>query len=175
VNAWQLQRVENFVEDIAQQRGHTMQDIVVKPSLGNNILWRSTYIANDKIYVDAVRAGISAVKHYPGGEIKLLQQDELREKFPADSVLFNDIQRFTYFSDDYIAWYPGRENVIGDVRYALLPDSIEPLWGIEIDADQSDQHARFVTFRDNSKSKRDRFWSMLKGDDVLPLEITGKQ
>lgn len=170
LNAWQMQRAENFVKDLAQQRGHTIQDIVVKPSLGNNILWRSTYIANNRIYVDAVRVGISGIKHYPGDDIKLLQQDEIREKFPDDSVIYNDIERFKFFSDDYIAWYPGRENVIGDVRYALLPDSIEPLWGIEIDADQSDQHARFVTFRDNTESERDRFWHMLKGDDVLPLE-----
>ena len=59
--------------------------------------------------------------------------------------------------------------MIGDARYALLPDSIKPLWGIEFDVDQSQQHAQFVTFRNNHQPYLERFIDMLKGRDVDPF------
>jgi len=170
VCAWQLNRAETFVRQLAEQRGHTIERLVVKPTLGNNLLWRSTYINHDVIHVDALRAGFNGIKHYPGSSVAKLAQTEINNTFASDSVLYNDINRFNYFSDDYLAWYPGKPNVIGDMRYALLPDSIEPLWGIKFDTDQSLQHARFVTFRVNSKENRQRFFDMLKGRDVPPLQ-----
>ena len=166
LNAVQLNRVENHMKDVAEQRGHEIERMVVKPSLGNNLLWRSTYIYKNKIYTDAVRAVPSGIQFYPGGEIQQLREDEINSKFVAGSVLYTDILRFKYFSDDYIAWHPHKENVIGDVRYAMLPDSIEPLWGIKIDVDQSDKHVKFVTFRENNPQSRDKFWKMLTGQDI---------
>lgn len=169
LSAWQLDRAETYMIQLAQQRGHAVEDLVVKPSLGNNFLWRSTYMFNGRIYVDAVRTGLDGIKHYPGNSIALLQQDEIEQRFASNSVLYNDIQRFKYFSADYLAWHPDNPGVIGDVRYALLPDSISPLWGIEFDAAQDQQHVRFVTYRNNSRENRSRFFAMLKGLDVNPL------
>ena len=169
IGAWQLNRAEKVIEEVANQRGHKIERLVVKPSLGNNILWRSTYIYQNKIYADAIRVGLSGIKHYPGNSVKQLQQPEISKTFVMDSVLYNDVQRFSYFSADYIAWHPEKNNVIGDVRYALLPDSVKPLWGIEFDVDQSQQHAQFVTFRENNKANRNRFFDMLKGQDVKSL------
>lgn len=169
LSAWQLDRAETYMTQLATQRGHTPERLIVKPSLGNIILWRSTYIHNNEIHVDAVRAGFSNVKHYPGKSIAHLQQSEIEQHFVAGSVVYNDIQRFKYFSADYLAWHPDKPNVIGDVRYALLPDSIKPLWGIELDPLQVQQHVRFVTYRNNNSENRNRFFEMLKGHDVKPL------
>jgi len=169
ISAWQLDRAETFVRQLATQRGHHIERLVVKPSLGNIILWRSTYVSNDTIYIDAVRVGWSKIKHYAGSHIARLHQDEIKKTFKDGSVLVKDIQRFNYFSDNYLAWHPTKNNVIGDMRYSLLPDSVEPLWGIEFDKQQGQEHVRFVTFRTNKKAERDRFFSMLKGVDVTPL------
>ena len=168
-SAWQLNRAQDYLYKLADKRGHSIERFVVKPSLGNILLWRSSYIYQDSIYIDAIRVGLSEIKHYPGSSIAQLSQHEIKSKFAEDSVLYSDIERFRYFSDDYLVWYPEKEGVIGDVRYALLPDSIMPLWGIEIDADHSEQHVRFVTFRNNNQSNRKRFYDMLKGRDVDPF------
>lgn len=170
LNAVQLNRVEQYMEKIASQRGHNIERMVVKPTLANNLLWRSTYIYKGNIYVDAVRAASSGIKHYEGSVIQQLQDEEIKSKIAADSVLYKDIMRFKYFSDDYIAWYPGKQDVIGDIRYALLPDSIEPLWGIKIDIDHGNKHAQFVTFRDNNEKSRRRFFDMIKGLDITPSQ-----
>lgn len=170
INAVQLLRVEDYMQEVASKRGHNIERMVVKPSLGNSLLWRSTYIYQGNIYADAIRAGFNNIKLYPGDVIAQLQQADINSKIMVGSVLYNDIQRFKFFSDDFIAWHPQNPNVIGDVRYALLPDSIEPLWGIKVDIDQSSEHARFVTFRENNKDSRDRFIDMLKGLDVPPLK-----
>lgn len=169
LSAWQLDRAETYMTRLATHRGHTPERLIVKPSLGNIILWRSTYIHDHKIYVDAVRTGFNSIKHYPGKSIAHLEQNEIEQRFATNSVLYDDIQRFKYFSADYLAWHPDKANVIGDVRYALLPDSIKPLWGIEFDAEQTQQHVRFVTYRNNSSENRNRFFAMLKGLDVEPL------
>ena len=166
LGAIQLNRVEQFTYNLAQQRGHTIKQLVSKPTLGNLFLWRSTYINDDTIHVDGIRAGFNGIKHYPGNSVKKLNLSELENRLPVDSVLYNDIKRFNFFSDDYLAWYPGKQNVIGDMRYALLPDSTMPLWGIEFDLDQSDKHAHFVAFRVNNAQNRERFFNMVKGMDV---------
>ena len=170
LNAIQLNRVENYIHNMAEQRGHTIERMVAKPTLGNNLVWRSTYIYQEKIYIDAIRAGLSDMKQYQGGVADLLTQAEIDNQFSADSVLYNDIKRFKYFSDDYITWHPDKANVIGDVRYALLPDSNKPLWGIEFDTKQANSHARFVTFRTNNEQNRSRFFDMVKGLDVSPTQ-----
>lgn len=166
LGAVQLNRVEQYTYTLAEQRGHNIERLVSKPTLGNLFLWRSTYINHDVIYVDGVRAGFSGIKHYPGNSISKLNISELENRLSPDSILYNDIKRFGFFSDDYLVWYPGKQNVIGDMRYALLPDSTMPLWGIEFDMDQSDKHAHFVTFRENNQKNRERFFKMVKGLDV---------
>ncbi|MGD8526728.1 MAG: metal-dependent hydrolase [Thioalkalispiraceae bacterium] len=166
--AWQLHRAEHYVEQLASERGHTPQRLVVRPSLGNIILWRSSYIDQGRIYIDAVRTGFAEIKHYPGKAIAHLNKHELEQTFTPGTVLYEDVLRFNYFSDNFLAWHPDKVNVIGDVRYAMVPDSNKPLWGIEFDMDQGQQHARFVTFRNNNVETRQRFFAMLKGEDVKP-------
>ena len=65
------------------------------------------------------------------------------------------------FSDDYVAYDPGQKNILGDMRYSMLPTSIRPLWGIAIDSNRSEQRADYQVFRDRSKSTRQRFMDLL--------------
>ena len=76
-------------------------------------------------------------------------------------VLYRDIQRFDVFSDGFLAWHPERPDVLGDVRFAMLPTSVRPLWGIEVNLDTPDEHVAFETYRAMSDADIEDFTSML--------------
>jgi len=158
----QLQRAQQVADELVQLRGHLMQQHVVKPTLGNLLLWRSVYISDNKIYVDAIRLDLLDGHRVLEGES--VEQFSLGEDLPdLDSVsqLYKDIQRFIIFSDGYMAYDPGQANVIGDIRYSMLPVSARPLWGIVIYPDQPERHADYRFFRDKSPEVRQTFLKML--------------
>jgi inner membrane protein len=64
-----------------------------------------------------------------------------------------------------VARAPSRPELLGDVRYAMLPTSVEPLWGIVLPAD-AEQPAEFVTNRGLTPGKRRSFVAMLLGRDL---------
>ena len=160
----QLHRAQDVMHALIDERQHTADKLLVKPTLGNLFLWRSLYINDSRIYVDAVRVGLFADNQIYEGESVLLfsQQRDLPELEPA-SALHNDIQRFTHFSDGFVAFDPEQENVLGDIRYSMLPNSTKPLWGIVLDREQPQVHADYRFFRDGRKTVRQTFVNMLFG------------
>ena len=162
----QLQRTETIAEELAVSRGHQIERLVVKPTIGNLILWRSIYQAEGVFCVDAIRVGLGSNKLYPGSMIKQFDYAEIVGSVSKDSVLYKDIQRFEIFSDGYIALHPERNDIIGDVRYAMLPISVSPLWGIEFDRQQPQQHVDYRFDRNMTAAERKLFTSMLLGQQV---------
>ncbi len=164
VGVVQLQRAETFTEELAVSRGHKIERMVVKPTIGNLLLWRSIYQADGYFYVDAIRIGPGSNKLYLGNKIKQFNFSEITTKIPVGSILYKDIKRFQNFSDGYIALHPQRNNIIGDVRYAMLATSVLPLWGIEFDRQKPAQHAKYQFYRDISDTDKQLFMSMLLGE-----------
>ena len=166
----QRSRATQVAEDLAAERGHTVEHYSIRPSLGNTLLWRMIYSLEGRYYVDAVRISPSgAARIYPGQSVKVLTQQAAVQRVPMESVLGRDIERFRFFSQGYLYLHPEDEQVVGDMRYALWPDSVVPLWGIRIDPTRIDQHTKMLYFRDASKPARDRLWKMICGDDVALL------
>jgi inner membrane protein len=159
----QLQRATDMVEALALAREHRIERLVVKPSLGNLLLWRSTYIYDNTIYVDALRAGISGKQVYPGASVALFVPERDAEGIPVESELYKDILRFRQFADGYIAMDPEIPHLLGDMRYSMLPNALNSLWGITLDYEHPDRHAHYGFYRANTREVRARFWSMLKG------------
>jgi inner membrane protein len=78
-----------------------------------------------------------------------------------------DIERFRWFSNDYLALDPDDANKIVDIRYSLMPNQIDALWSIHIDpAASPDQHAIYQTHRGEAGQLASRLWSMILGRDV---------
>lgn len=155
---------------LAESRGHqAATKYTVKPSLGNLLLWRSIYEIEGRYYIDAVRVGIveGSVRYFKGESVSKIDVVELKEKLPESSVLREDVDRFAHFSDGYLIWHPERPKVIGDARYAMLPNGVVPLWGIEFDPTEPQQHAPFLTFRERSPEGFKQLWKMIKGTDAL--------
>jgi len=155
-------RVESFARMEAQERGHDIERLIVKPSIGNLVLWRSVYESDGIYYVDAVRAGLpNNVKMFDGDKVQAFDLNSDLPQVTEKMVVYKDIQRFKFFSDGFLIWHPEHANVLGDVRYAMLPTSIKPLWGIALKLGTPDEHVSFNTYRTMSDKERKAFFSMV--------------
>ncbi len=160
----QLQRAQALAQELIQKRGHVAAKHIVKPTLANLVLWRSVYSYADRIYVDAVRVGLFAGSNtYEGESVKIMVAQQDLPGLAPGSLLHTDIQRFMKFSDGFIAFDPSQKNVLGDMRYSMLPISVKPLWGIVINAEHPQGHADYRFFRDSSNDVRQTFVNMVLG------------
>jgi len=163
---FQSGRALDMAQELVAERGHQAERIVVKPTLGNLLLWRSVYLADRQVYVDGVRVGIFAGnKTYPGSSLPLLEPDRTTV-VPHATQAMADIRRFAVFSDNWLAIHPAHPDLIGDIRYAMLPNSTVPLWGIRLDSENPANPPRFVTNRNFTPAMRRDFFNMLTGRDL---------
>ena len=129
-------RAESIAWEIARARGHEPVRLEAKPGFANLLLWKVVYETKDHFYVDGVRTGVYR-KHYEGESIPKLN---VARDFPwldPSSQQAEDIKRFQWFSDGFVSVHPTNPNRIIDVRYSMLPNQIEALWMIELDANKS--------------------------------------
>lgn len=164
----QLQRAETVAESMIAARGQQAEQLLVKPTLANLLLWRSIYEFEGKLYVDAIRIGLfSKPRIYPGESIEKFVLERDLSTLPPASVLAQDVARFSHFSAGLLAIRPEQPNVLVDVRYSNLPMTLAPLWGIEINPEQPDQHAKYMLYRDSSRATREKFITLLRGGHLL--------
>lgn len=161
----QRERAKSATLDIAREQLHIIDRMVVKPTLGNRVLWRSTYITNDTIYTNGVRLRYFGETVIYNGEsaplVTLSDFGALRGTEHHDDLL-----RFDHLSDGYLVQHPDQPDVIGDARYSMLPTSLTPLWGIRLDSTKTDEHVGFDYFRDASKENRSQLIRMLRGVEL---------
>ena len=150
-------------EALAAQRGHAPILVSAKPSFGNLLLWKTVYEYDDRFWVDAVRAG---------GHVTIIEGDHvarlnLQSSFPwldTDSQQARDVERFRWFSNDYLAVDRNDPLLVVDMRYSHLPNEIKGLWGIRLDPDASaDEHVTWIARRSADSERLEQLWAMLKG------------
>lgn len=153
-----------MAEDIAAARGHSIERLLVKPSFGNILVWKSVYESGDRFYVDGMRVGIAPAV-YPGPS--LVRLDPARD-FPwldPASQQARDIERFSWFSMGYIALNPEEPDQVIDVRYSFLPNQLEALWWIELARDAApDRHVRFVTNNGDTRADFITLWRLMTAE-----------
>lgn len=126
------------------------------------------YEFEGNLYVDAIRVGLfSKPRIYPGESIEKFVLERDLSTLPPASVLAQDVARFSHFSAGLLAIRPEQPNVLVDVRYSNLPMTLAPLWGIEINPEQPDQHAKYMLYRDSSRATREKFITLLLGEHLL--------
>ena len=146
----QRERVEETVTAIASERNHLVLRSEVKPSFGNLIVWRSIYETEidhqPQFFVDAIRVPLlSEASFLPGGSVNKFMVDTASPSQP--SLMIQDLQRFAWFSDSYLSAAPEDPNLIGDMRFSLLPQGLNFLWAVRIDPTEPDKHLPFVNTR----------------------------
>ncbi|MEM9227839.1 MAG: metal-dependent hydrolase, partial [Verrucomicrobiota bacterium] len=168
----QRERAEAYAYRLAQSRGIDVVSVTARPSFANTIVWRIVVEDKTRYYVDAVwLMPFYEPKLYEGSQVERIDPKGLVE---AGSTQAKDIARFNHFSQGYLYAVPGQEHVLGDLRYSLFPDSIEPLWGIRINPDDPEKHVEMLYFRDPSKEAWMRLWAMIqaKPPDSVNLDKT---
>lgn len=162
----QLDRAQTAAEELAQSRGHQIEQLVVKPTIGNQILWRSTYEFENRFYTDGIRSSyFGGVKIYEGESAEKVVPEVDYRSF-AGTTLYSDLQRMAQLSDNFLIHHPEKLNIVGDARYSMLPTSMIPLWGVEADTTNPQQHLDFLYFRDAGDTVREPFMDMLLGKDL---------
>ena len=157
----QRDRAEAAGYAIARARDHAPVFVEAKPAFASLLLWKTIYEHAGRYYVDAVRAGATLV-HFPGqSAAKLVLARDLPWLDPRTQQA-RDLERFRWFSQDHLALDPRNPDEVIDIRYSMLPDRIDPLWGIRLDpAAPSDAFSRFVTQRSFARDDRDRMLEMM--------------
>lgn len=158
----QEDRAASAGESLAERRGHLGVQVSAKPSIGNILLWKTVYEHNGYFWVDAVRAG-SDVTLIEGDSVARL---DIHAEYPwldPESQQARDIERFRWFSNDYLAVDKQDPMLIVDMRYSQLPNEIEGLWGIRLDPNATpDQHVAWTTRRSADSARFAQLWAMLK-------------
>ena len=147
--------------ELARSRGQTPAAVVAKPSFANLVLWKTIYEYQGIYYVDAVRLlGTSIV--FSGQTAPALKLARDYPWLTRQTQQARDVERFRWFSEGFIARDPDRPARVIDIRYSVVPNRIEALWGIELDASApADAHARFFTSRELSPEDRAELTQML--------------
>ncbi|MGN8225125.1 metal-dependent hydrolase [Gracilimonas sp. BCB1] len=157
----QQRKAVEVARQLANQNQHEINQLIVKPTIANNWLWSIRYVAGDSLYSSGVKLlPFSEPEIFPGEQTALLNWQKEYESFRG-TTLYNDIARFSELSGDVLIRHPNHEQVIGDGRYSMLPITLSPLWGIEVDTTQPNQHVEFGTYRDANEEVRERFLEML--------------
>lgn len=163
VGAMQHQRALEALRDVAAARGHVVERAAAKPAFGNLLLWKTIYASADRYYVDAVRLGRARTR-YPGQSVARLELARDLPWLAPGSQQARDIERFRWFSDDFLALDPADPDFVVDMRYSLVPDEIAALWGIRLDRNAAaDAHVGFEWRREVTPERRARFLAMLAG------------
>lgn len=162
---FQNERVQSVISFTAAERDHLPAELVVKPTIGNQLLWRANYIHDGRVWTYGVRAGLfSEPVVYIGDDSPLIIPEEDFADYEG-TTLFNDLKRFSHLSEGFLVRHPDKPDVIGDGRYSMLPTSMIPLWGVETDTTNTGVHLPFLYFRDASEEVRTTFTDMLLGRD----------
>ena len=162
----QNKRAISIAQELANSRGHFSVDISAKPSFANLIVWKSVYEYQGRYYVDAIRILIDK-KIYTGSSVAKLA---LNQHFPwleKGSQQAKDVERFRWFSNQYLSVDPQDSNRIIDVRYSMVPNRFDGMWGIVLspNANKKD-HVRWTTSRRGGQQARESakdLWAMIKG------------
>ncbi len=165
---YQRHQATQYVLELAESRGHDAQDITVRPSFGNIVLWRLIYRDGQDYYVDAVRILPGAQSQfYEGSSVSVFGVESAAMLVPGDTIAAEDIERFRFFSQGYLYRAKMNEFIIGDLRYSMFPNSVVPLWGIYLDPLRAHERVKLRHFRDSDLANWKRLWHMIKGK---PLE-----
>lgn len=167
----QNQRAENAVYTLAEQRGHVVERIQVKPSFANRHVWKLIYEYDGRYYVDAVRILVKT-EFIEGTSIQKLDVKRDYPWLPADSQQAKDIERFRWFSDGFLAVSRRDENLVTDVRYSFLPNRVDSMWGVVvnkqlIDEGKMDAHVGYEMIRNLDEQTYQIFFEMLFYDKLI--------
>jgi len=147
---------------IASHRNDPIERAAVFPTIGNTPVWRSIYATtNGALRIDRIRVPwLGSATHAPVTTVPLAGRDAIR----GNARILRDFDRFTWFSDGWVARAPADPDVIGDARYSLRADRYEPVWGIRFPPG-ADPPTEWVNRTRNRDVGAAQLWDEIRGAD----------
>ncbi len=168
--ALQHQRALELAETLAAERGHVPVRLVIKPGFANLLLWKSLYEADGRFYADGIHAGLSGAV-CEGESIAALVASRDLSWLDPESRQARDLDRFRWYSDDWLSLDPEDPFYVVDVRYASLPNRINPLWGLQISPDaHPDDHAVWHVVQSRRREDLDLLFGLIRGQGCRTLK-----
>ena len=166
----QQQRAAAAGELLAAQRGHQPLSVSAKAGFANLLVWKLVYEYDGRFYVDGIRAGWR-MAHCPGASVARLDARRDLPWLDPNSQQARDLERFRWFSNGYVALDRQRPNRVIDMRYSLVPNTIDPLWGIDLDPQAApDEHVGYVVDRSARLQQSGQYWRLLTGENCLGFD-----
>ena len=158
----QHERTYRAALKIANEREHNPQRLTLKPSFGNLILWKAVYEHEGRYHVDAIRT-LGTTTWCSGESIEVFNYEKHLPTLDRDSQQGIDIERFRWFSQDYLG-YDYQSQLVADIRYSMIPSQIKPMWGLQINPIKNQrEHAVWIASRNLDEEQLDLFKDMLMG------------
>jgi inner membrane protein len=173
----QRERALAAQERIAEARAHPRIRGAVFPTIGNHLVWRSLYEANDSLHSDRVRVGwVGEVVWVPGTTVPVLREADLPPEKSTEPRLLRDFRRFAWFSDGWVARAPADPRLIGDVRYSLVTGGFEPVWGVRLQLGTG-AYTEWVNRSRERQLRLSDLWTEISGADpayrAVPRLVAG--
>ena len=161
----QNHRAYAVAEQLAADRGHQAIKLSLKPSFANIVVWKSVYQDKDRYYIDAIQV-LGEPRVFAGTSVQMLDLDRHFPWLDHDSQQAKDIERFRWFSNQHLAIDPDNRNRIIDIRYSLIPNRVDGMWGITLTQHASPQDfAQWSTSRPTGSAAMQNvglLWEMIK-------------
>ena len=159
----QHQRAMETGRELAEVRGPGCARLEAKPAFGNLLVWKIVCESGRRFYVDAVKPGWgSRAVVWRGGGIDRLDVDRDFPWLAPDSRQRRDIDRFSEYSSGFVAVDPDDPLRIFDVRYSMLPQQIDPMWGIALSPEKNpDQHVDYFAEREDGAAALNQLLEMI--------------
>lgn len=175
IGVFQHMRAEAFYESYLTKNFPTnqLQSVLVKPTIANLWVWRGVAVYEDHYRVDGLRLSfIGDDKVYEGRRVQKFEASGPWKHYQRKGRPWSDLKRFEFFSEGLIYQLPNRASLVGDLRYSLLPHSIQPLWVVELEAGQPlERGLKFYHTRDVTREKREVFKKMLLGRPISQEDL----
>ena len=160
----QHERAWSAAKQIAHAQGHTPHRLTLKPGFANVVLWKAIYEHDGRYYVNAIRA-LADVRWCAGDHIDKLDLATHLPLLDPTSQQAEDIERFRWFSQDYLA-FREEDLLVIDMRYSTVPNEVQPMWGIRLDKSAAhDQHVQWWAERGANARQRQKMSDLFAGTD----------
>lgn len=176
LGAVQRERALGAQERIAASRDDARIRGEVFPTIGNNLVWRSLYLAGDSLHVDRIRIPwVGGARWVPGTEVRRVQEADLSPRAQLDPRVRRDFRRFAWFSDGWLARAPANPAIVGDARYSLVTDAFHPVWGVRFHPGHPERPTEWVNRTRDRDLRLDALWAEITGRDPAyrPLPVPG--
>jgi inner membrane protein len=130
LGAFQNVRAEQVLTRITTARGHVPKRRDVFSTFMNQVTWRSLYEAEGRIFADQIRVPLVGAPCVTQGASLV----PLEPPSPAAGPGEKRGQRLLrWFSSGWVARDPDNPELMGDIRYSVVPGGTRPFWGVVVD------------------------------------------